>query len=245
VRIRKLLAVCGILAVPLLGTAATASASDDPRGGGGWDHGCYSVLTGPSSGSLTKSGPTNVVHNPDGSYTLTYSFTTNRPDGTYQVQDCAFIDDNGSGAYDNHDRVVGHTNQQVTVTGGHGSFPLTVSPANLNCLCDRMTLAGAGFTDKSDVLCPDHGPGGGPIGAAGFGLLAAGPLPKTVVPRLLRSAPGPVADGTAYGGRRVLPRSFRVVDAAPVTTTDPTPITLRGSRCRPDAFPARAATRGW
>ncbi|MFD2415194.1 hypothetical protein [Amycolatopsis pigmentata] len=185
-RIRKLLAVCGILAVPLLGAATPASASDDPRGGGGWDHGCYGVLTGPSSGSLTKSGPTNVVHNPDGSYTLTYSFTTNRPDGTYQVQDCAFIDENGSGAYDNHDRVVGHTNQQVMVTGGHGTITLTVSPANLNCLCDRMTLSGAGFTDKSEVLCPDHGPSGGPIGAAGFGLLAAGGLMAAAVPAMRR-----------------------------------------------------------
>jgi hypothetical protein len=167
VRIRRLLAVCGVLGVPLMGAAAVPAAASPQDA----HSSCYGVLQGPSSGNLTKSGPTSVVKNPDGSFTLTYNFTTTRPDGTYRVQDCAFADLKGTGTFNPGDPVVGGTDHAVQVTGGRGTVAVTIHRYNVACVCDRLALSGAGFIDKSNFECGDHMPAGGPIGAAGFGLL--------------------------------------------------------------------------
>jgi len=171
VRMRRLLAVCGVVALPLIGggVAPASAAPDDPAARG--YSACAEVLVGDTSGSLTKAGPTSVVHNPDGSFTLTYTFTTNRPDGTYRLRDCAFVDENGDGRFGNGDHVIAHTDKQVPVVGGHGTVTVTIPPHNVQCVCDRLALSGAGFTDKSNFVCGDHMPAGGAVGAAGFGVL--------------------------------------------------------------------------
>lgn len=170
-RIRRLLAVCGVVALPLMGAgvAPASAAPDDPASRGGY--GCEKVLVGDASGSLTKSGPRSVAQNPDGSSTLTYDFTTNRPDGTYRAQDCAFVDENGTGKFDRGDRIVANSDKQTQVIRGHGTVTVTIPPRNVKCVCERLALVGVGFLDTSDLSCGDHMPAGGAVGAAGFGVL--------------------------------------------------------------------------
>lgn len=136
---------------------------------------CGGVLQGADSGLINKT-ITSVADNNDGSFTINFTFTSTRPDGSYRLRDCAF-----TGA----DVVIsGSDNQSYSLTGGAGSGSLTVPGVSGQQVCDRLGLSGSAggvsFTDKSNVACVTLGsnpvPAGsiGGLGVAGLGAVALG-----------------------------------------------------------------------
>jgi len=139
---------------------------------------CIPILVAPSTtgATLTKSID-GVVNNGDGTYTISYAYTTTRADGTYAVRDCAFTDANDSGTYDvAGEPVIGTTiDNAVTITNGAGSSSITVPATSGDVVCDRLAVTGTvpPSLDLSNVACIELSEDALPAGAiGGVGLLA-------------------------------------------------------------------------
>ena len=147
----KIAAAC-VLAVPLVGFAPSAAVGDIPTSCGGV------VKGGGDGGELTKR-ITSVEQNDDGTTTIRFRYTSDRGEGSFRLRDCAFIDANNNGMYDNGEEVVGGTDQKGVPSSGRGSITVTIPDGAQ--LCDRLALSGTsggvGFTDKSNIACIGSG----------------------------------------------------------------------------------------
>jgi hypothetical protein len=165
------------LAVLLL-TLFAATATAQPAAGAAVNS-CHGVLSGEGGqGTLTKS-LTGVQNNGDGTFTLSYRVTTDRPFGTYRLRDCAFQDLNRNQSFDKDEPLV--ANQRKSVSIGVPTSPsiqesITVSGKAEDVVCDRVALGG-GAISRSNVVCTTLS--GTPIpvgtvGGIGVALVAAG-----------------------------------------------------------------------
>jgi hypothetical protein len=133
------------------------------------------VLSGADSGLIEKT-ITSVSNNNNGTFTIGFTFTSSRPDGTYRLRDCAYV---GSSQL-----IAGTDDMSYTLSGGTGAGSITVPGSSGDTVCDRLALSSSvgGFTDKSNQPCVQLGgnqvPVGtiGAIGAAGIGAVALGGL---------------------------------------------------------------------
>jgi hypothetical protein len=162
----------------LLLTLLSATATAQPAAGTAINS-CHGVLSGTGGrGTLTKS-VTGVQNNGDGTFTLTYRVTTDRPFGTYRLRDCAFQDLNGNQAFDEGEPLLGTQRKSVSIgvpTSPSIQESITVSGKAEDVVCDRVALAGSGAVSRSNVVCTTLT--GTPIpvgtvGGIGVALLAA------------------------------------------------------------------------
>jgi hypothetical protein len=173
---RRTAVILGLAALLLTLLGATATAQ--PTAGAAINS-CNGVLSGRGGqGKLTKS-LTGLQNNGNGTFTLTYRVTTNRPFGTYRLRDCAFQDLNGNQKFDQGEPLL--ATQRKSVSVGVPTTPsiqesITVSGKAGDVVCDRVALAGGGAVSRSNVVCTTLS--GTPIpvgtvGGIGVALLAA------------------------------------------------------------------------
>jgi hypothetical protein len=173
---RRSAVILGLAA--LLLTLYSATATAQPTAGTAINS-CNGVLSGQGGqGKLTKS-LTGVQNNGNGTFTLTYRVTTNRPFGTYRLRDCAFQDLNGNQAFDPGEPLLATQGKSVSIgvpTSPSIQESITVSGKAEDVVCDRVALAGGGAVARSNGVCTTLT--GTPIpvgtvGGIGVALLAA------------------------------------------------------------------------
>jgi hypothetical protein len=175
--VRRLAVTLGLsaLLLALLVPAATAESAVDQA-----TTSCNGVLHGQGSGGTLTKSLVGVQPGSDGTFTLTYRITTDRPHNTYRLRDCAFTDVNGNQAFDRGEPLFGTDSKSVSI--GVPDSPSTevsivVTGEAGDTVCDRAALAGNGFGDKSNVVCTtltETPVPVGAIGSIGLTLLAAG-----------------------------------------------------------------------
>lgn len=141
---------------------------------------CLAELTANGTGNSLNKSIDDVVDNGDGTYTVEFTYTSTRPNGTYQVRDCAFVDSNGNGDYDLTETITATPQTSVALVGGTGTSQITVTAEPGDSICDRFVLAGSGppnFTHRSEIVCADTSDTEVPVGAiGGLGLAALAAL---------------------------------------------------------------------
>ena len=175
--VRRSAAILGLAALLVTLFAATATAQPAP---GAAVNSCKGVLSGKGSGGTLTKSLTGVQNNGDGTFTLSYRVTTDRPFGTYRLRDCAFQDLNGNQAFDKGEPLLATQRKSVSIgvpTSPSIQESITVSGKAEDVVCDRVALAGRGAVSKSNVVCTTLS--GTPIpvgtvGGIGVALLAAG-----------------------------------------------------------------------
>jgi hypothetical protein len=148
VRSRGGAALVGVLGVVMMSAVPATAAppnTDVPS--------CNGVLHGggEGEGQLVKTFVSETVNN-DGTVTLVYSLTTQRPTpGTYRVRDCAFVDTNMNGEFDAGEPLFGTDEKAVQFTSSSHQISITVQAKSGDRVCDRAALSSesGGFTDKS------------------------------------------------------------------------------------------------
>lgn len=142
------------------------------------DTSCNGVLNGQGDGPLTKTVD-EVTRVGDDSWEITYTIETPRAAGDYRVRDCVFVDENGNGAYDRGEELVGAGDEKVVSVDGSLTATVTVTAAEDTTVCDRVALSSEGWTDKSNIVCTTLGEEPIPVGAIGglgLAVLAGGGL---------------------------------------------------------------------
>lgn len=189
-------AIAGIgCALALTGTTLTASpAFAAPPGD--IPSSCNGVLNGEDSGRITKT-ITSVTTNKDGTSTIAFTFTSTRPNGTYRLRDCSFVDSNSDGSFTKGETIIAGTdNMTYVLTGGRGSGTITVPGSAGQRVCDRLALSGGdteksdGETDKSNVACVTLGQQPVPtstVGALGLTGIGAAAVAGAIVIRRRRA----------------------------------------------------------
>lgn len=159
----------------LLAPTATAQATTDQA-----IRSCTGVLNGTGAGGTLTKSLAGVQNNGDGTFTLTYQVTTDRPLGTYRLRDCVFQDLNGNQAFDKGEPLLATQGKSVSI--GVPSSPsiqesIGVTGKADDVVCDRVALSRNGVASRSNVVCTTLT--GTPIpvgtvGGVGLALLAAG-----------------------------------------------------------------------
>jgi hypothetical protein len=176
-RVRTFALITGLatLLVAAFATTATAQPATDRAIAS-----CNGVLTGNGSGGTLTKSLAGVQNNGDGTFTLTYTVTTDRAFGTYRLHDCVFQDLNGNQAFDKEEPLLATQSKRVSIgapTSPSVQESITVTGESQDVVCDRVAVAGGGATSKSNVVCTTLT--GTPIpvgtvGGIGLAMLAAG-----------------------------------------------------------------------
>jgi hypothetical protein len=141
---------------------------------------CNGVFSGNGAGGTLTKSLSGVQNNGDGTFTLTYQVTTDRPFGTYRLRDCVFQDLNGNQAFDKGELLLATQSKSVSIgvpTSPSIQESITVSGKAEDVVCDRVALAGNGAVSRSNLVCTTLT--GTPIpvgtvGGIGLAVLAAG-----------------------------------------------------------------------
>jgi hypothetical protein len=141
---------------------------------------CNGVFSGNGAGGTLAKSLSGVQNNGDGTFTLTYQVTTDRPFGTYRLRDCVFQDLNGNQAFDTGEPLLATQSKSVSIgvpTSPSIQESITVSGKAEDVVCDRVALADNGAVSKSNLVCTTLT--GTPIpvgtvGGIGLAVLAAG-----------------------------------------------------------------------
>jgi hypothetical protein len=176
-RVRTSAAIIGLAALFLAAftTTATAQPATDQA-----IRSCNGVLNGQDGGGTLTKALTGLQNNGDGTFTLTYTVTTDRPFGAYRLRDCVFQDLNGNQAFDKGEPLLAGQRKSVSIgvpTSPSVQESITVSGESEDVVCDRVALAGGDATSKSNVVCATLT--GTPIpvgtvGGIGLAMVAAG-----------------------------------------------------------------------
>ncbi|HLM21647.1 MAG TPA: hypothetical protein VK390_09005 [Propionibacteriaceae bacterium] len=175
--VRRSGVMLGVVALLLTLFAATATAQPAANQA---VRSCNGVFSGKGAGGTLTKSLAGVQNNGDGTFTLTYQVTTDRPFGTYRLRDCVFQDLNGNQAFDSGEPLLGTQSKSVSVgvpTSPSIQESITVSGKAEDVVCDRVALAGSGAVSRSNVVCTTLT--GTPIpvgtvGGLGLAVLAAG-----------------------------------------------------------------------
>ena len=171
--VRRLAVTLGLsaLVLAILAPAATAATAVDQA-----TDSCNGVLNGQGDGGTLTKTLVGVQPGDGGTFTLAYKLTTDRPNNTYRLRDCAFTDMNGNQAFDQGEPLFGTDSKGVSL--GVPDSPSTkvsivVTGKAGDVVCDRAALNG----DKSNVVCTtltETPVPVGAIGSIGLTLLATG-----------------------------------------------------------------------
>jgi hypothetical protein len=175
--VRKSTAVLGLAALLfcLLVSTATAQPATDQA-----IRSCNGVFNGKGTGGTLTKALTGIQNNGDGTFTLTYQVTSDRPFGTYRLRDCVFQDLNGNQAFDKGEPLLANQSKNVSIgvpTSPSIQESITVSGKAEELVCDRVALSGNGAASRSNVVCATLTGTPipvGTIGGIGLAMLAAG-----------------------------------------------------------------------
>jgi len=160
---RKLAVTLGlvVLLLTLLApTAMTAPAASQAT------NGCNGVFNGTGSDGVLTKTLTGLQDNGDGTFTLNYNVTTDRPFGTKHLRECVIQDVNGNQAWDTGEPVLATVSKNVSIgvpDSPSTQVSVTVTGKEGDVVCDLVELSG----QRSSALCTTLTTTPVPVGAIG------------------------------------------------------------------------------